>query len=491
MNRGLLLSAKRADSVFLICLKGMIAVLLGSAEVSATSIAVKAGAVLIIFILFVVTIANRDYVSLLLQLLLGNHFVYGEEYGGLFNLIAIAAILFFYMVGSHRHMFADSSLRRPVKSLVVFLLVIQVMAVFGSGFVTSVKLVAVSSFLTCMLLFYFFSCIEFDEDDYCRFIWVACLAFLYMFAVSLNQKFLFLPGNYPFFPIYDEKAEFELDIIRSSGTLHNYEAYAEYSVTLTGLILPGILSGSWKRANKYLYYTCLLTICLAFAAIVLSGTRSSILLLVILYIWVIFSARNINKAKTLFFFGAAAALIFVGSSAGLFDISVFSQRSEGMDIQHLTTDKLISGEELNRGVIFNDAFKKISSGVGLFGGGYFPDRDSYRYVHFGTYVYGFDDYHDLYLSTIVMWGFAGAAAFLFIFLSTLRRGFRLYKRVKFESSVSSDLLIGFNIAIVLLLVNQLKIQFVRDMNYFMMILIILSLYSNLIKTITYNESATD
>jgi hypothetical protein len=72
-----------------------------------------------------------------------------------------------------------------------------------------------------------------------------------------------------------------------------------------------------------------------------------------------------------------------------------------------------------------------------------------------------------------------------------RRGVRLYKRVRFESSALNDLLLGFNMALVLLLVNQLKIQFVRDVNYFMMILILLSLYSNLIKTITYNESETD
>ena len=491
MNKELYLVLKKTDSVFVICLKSMIAVLLGSAEVSVSSTAVKAVAVVIIFALFVITISRRDYVSLLLQLLLCNHFVYGEEYGGLFNLIAIAAILFYYMVGNDKFIFSHSSLRRPVKRLVLFLFVIQVLAVFGSGFTTSVKLIGVSSFLNCVLLFYFFSCVQFDEEDFYKFIWVACLAFLYMFVVSLNQKFLFFTANYPFFPIYDEKSEFELDIIRSSGTLHNYEAYAEYSVTMTGLILPGLLSGSWRRVNKYLYYTCLLTVCVAFVAIVFSGTRSSILLLVILYIWAILRTRNINKAKTLFFFGAAAALLFVSSSAGLFDFSVFSQRSEGMDIQHLTTDKLISGDEINRGVIFTTAFKRIGSGVGLFGGGYFPDRDSYRYVHFGTFIYEFDDYHNLYMSTIVMWGFAGAGAFFLIFLTLYRRGVRLYKRVRFESSALNDLLLGFNMALVLLLVNQLKIQFVRDVNYFMMILILLSLYSNLIKTITYNESETD
>jgi O-Antigen ligase len=491
MNRELYLVARKTDSVFLICLKGFIAMLLGSAEVSSAGVAVKAVSVIILFTLFIVTIANRDYISFLLQLFLCNQFVYGDEYGGLFNLTACAAIVFYYFAGNDKYLLANSSLKKPLRGLVLCLLVIQVMAVFGSSFGTSAKLIGVSCFLICLLLFYFSSCIQFEEEDFHKFIWVACLGFMYMFIVSVNQKYLFNTANYPFFPIPDEKSEWELDITRTSGTLHNYEAYAEYSVTLTALILPGILSGYWKKSGKYLYYTCLLTIIIAFVAIVFSGTRSSILLLVVLYILAIFTTKNVNKAKTFLFFGGAALLLIASSIAGVFDFSVFSQRSESMDVQHLTTEKLVSGEELNRGIVFANAFKRIGDGVGIFGGGYFPDRDSYRFVHFGTFIYDFDDYHNLYLSIIVIWGFAGAAIFVSLFLVLYRRGVKLYRRVKYGVSPLKDILLGFNLAILLLLINQLKIQFIRDVNYFMMILILLSLYSNLIRTITNNESETD
>ncbi|HUR11223.1 MAG TPA: hypothetical protein VM012_07630, partial [Flavitalea sp.] len=77
---------------------------------------------------------------------------------------------------------------------------------------------------------------------------------------------------------------------------------------------------------------------------------------------------------------------------------------------------------------------------------------------------------------IVIWGYGGALVFVLIFIASLTKGIRSYKRNRGAPPAYRDLLLGFNLLFFLFLINQLKIQFIREINYFMLILILLAIY---------------
>ena len=473
------------EGIFEILVRVIVLVLLGSILISVSSLGIKVFAGIAIVFIFSGTLLKGDFFSALMQLFICNHFAFASYYGGIYNWLFASSLILFLIVSKRKKVFFKSSFNTIIKWSLAGLIIIQLLSVIGGNdFDTSKKSIAIFSFLIVASIFYFSSSIKLDDYDYSRFLNVICIFFIYMFIVSLNQRLLFITSNYPFFPRYDDTTQFELDIIRSRGTFQNYEAYAEYSLSIIALLLPGVLSGSFKRIDTKLYILCLLTIFLGVFSIVLSGTRSSILLLPVLIFIILYNIKKI-KTNILLFIGFLIGLfLIVNSFFQIVDFGVFSKRSEDMDVKSLSFSKVLSGEQINRGFLFSFATKNIRRNGGLIGGGYFTSPEEYHYVHFGKDLVEYDDYHNLYLSIIVIWGFIGAFLFLSIILSLYFKGVRLYRRVKRNSSLPNDLLLGFNTMFILFLINEFKIQFNRQVSYFMLILILLAIYSCLIKKIS-------
>jgi O-antigen ligase len=476
------------DTTFIILLKIIILVLLGSLFVSVPSFVLKAFAGISIIFIFCGALFKGDFFSALMELFICNHFAFASEYGGLYNWLFFASLLVFYLVVGKKAVFPKSSFNSIIKYCLTGLVIMQLLSVIGGNdFASSKKLMAILSFVIIVSIFYFCSTIKFDNQDYSKFLIIICIFFLYMFIVSINQKLLFTTSNFPFFPRYDTFTKFELDITRSRGTFQNYEAYAEYSLSIIALLLPGVLSGSFKKTDPWLYILCLVTIFLGIFAIVLSATRSSIVLLPVLIFMVLLNSKKI-KANTLLFMALVSGLfLFINSFYAITDFSVFNKRSEDLNINNLTFSKIFNGEQINRGPLFSLGVKNISRNGVLIGGGYFTSSEEYHTVHFGNNYSEYDDYHNLYLSIIVMWGFLGALLFLLLIFSLFFKGIKLFRRVKRRLSLSNDLLLGFNTMIFLFLINEFKIQFNRQVNYFTIILILLAIYSSLINQISQQK----
>ncbi len=177
------------------------------------------------------------------------------------------------------------------------------------------------------------------------------------------------------------------------------------------------------------------------------------------------------------------------------DFSVFQERSEGMDFEHMTLDKLLSGEEMNRGGVFAYAIKQVKKSNGIIGRGYFVSGEEYRLAQFdkSEMVDGIADYHNLYMSSYVLWGGIGVACMLYLFFYAIINGFLLYWKLRREDKFMIDLLLGFTILFAFMLVNQFKIQFIRNINYFTIVLLMLSFYifiTWLIKQTMLNKKVT-
>ncbi|RZK17707.1 MAG: O-antigen ligase domain-containing protein [Pedobacter sp.] len=303
-----------------------------------------------------------------------------------------------------------------------------------------------------------------------------------MFVNALNQRYDYFVSPVDFFPNVGPNAEWELGIPRAAGTLGNFEYYAEYSISIIAICLPGVMSGSFKTVSKKFFLFTIGLSGLAVLAIVLSGTRSSILLLpflIMLTMCFLFKRLSIKNVLT----GASAVALFfvINSFHTIVDFSIFTKRSEEVDLKHVTLGSILSGKDMNRGEIFEYGFKKIEKNSGFLGSGYFTNRRMYIIAHFDKVRPDeIPDYHNLYMSAVVLWGYLGALILLSLFFYSMYRGFRLYLKLKQKQFFLVDLLLGFNLLFLFLMINQFKIQFIRDANYFMLILILLSIYNSLI-----------
>ncbi len=443
---------------------------------------VMALSLLIIGGLFFDSLYRNKYPHFLFQLFICNHFMFGYENGGIYNLAASISLII-YLCFFKNFFSVPSSLRRLLLFLVAALAVIQVVSLLNNNAALVTKLTAALIFANLLFLFIYASKIQLNYSDLKQFIQITGIFFFYNLVVSINQKYELFASPFEFFPSLNAEAEFEMGILRSNGVLNNFEFYAEYSISLIALILPSVLSGSSKAYGQRFYFFCFAIIFTGILSIIFSGTRSSVLLLpVVALLTGILLNKRLKVRVLLYGTVLASAFAVINAQAGWIDFDVFSKRSENVDMKNLTLEKILSGEEINRGGIFAYGIKKAGRSNFFFGEGYFTKRLEYIKVHFdktGDDV--IPDYHNLYMSVIVTWGYLGGILFLSLFVISLFRGYQLYFRLQQYNLFAVDLLLGFNLLFTFLLINQFKIQFIRDANYFLMTLLFLAIYNSVIQ----------
>ena len=438
-----------------------------------------------IVLIFLTLLANEDYFAFVIILFFSNHYIFGNDKGGLFNLAAFLAMLGYNWFWKKAPLFkGKSTFGKVITFLLIVLIYCQIFGLLNNlRAETSSKLTSMCIFVVLTVLLFQISKIKVREQDFIRFFQVLFIFTAFNILVSLNQKFGFIPIQLTLIPTWDRDAEFQYDIFRCTGTFFNFEAYAEYSLSMIILLLPGILSGSFKKIGTWFYSLAIGIILMSVFAIVLSVTRSSFFLLPIAVFFIIIGQIGRIKVGSLVpFLGVIVLGAALNTVFPIIDFSTFINRSKEMQINKLSD--ITSGSEINRGDIFDFAFKKIARTKGVIGEGYFTNQPDYSTVHFDTPHPVIGDYHNLYLGMVVFWGYAGAVSFTLLFLVPLFFGFTTYRKYKdIASPFKLDLLLGFNILFIFFLINQYKIIFLRESNYVVMIFILLIMFNSLIHEI--------
>ncbi|GAB3912964.1 hypothetical protein GCM10028803_56500 [Larkinella knui] len=477
---------QKRENSYIVFLKSILIVILGSLSFPNMNV-IGALSILPIAILLLNTLMKGDPFSFVIQLFTGAHFTYGKQIGSVFLIAAgIALILWTILFNKRKFKNQLTSTGKKYIFLLCVILFIQVLSIlFYRDFEFDKKIISILYIILITQFVIYFSGISISEIDIKRFVYCLFLTCLYSVIVSINQFSSFLPTN-SLWPTYDENAIFEKEIFRNSGTFLNYEIYAEYSLSIITILLPGIVSGSIKKYNTRLHYIAIITVALSLYSIILSGTRSSLFLFPICTLIVLYRYRNkINKTTFIAIFVAAVVGYLTPDITKILNLDSFILRNDSLE--NTTLDKVMTGEAINRAATFSYGLEKIQNklkdGTLLIGEGYYTFRDEYRDIHFDKSGIEFPDYHNLYMSLIVIWGIGGAWAFISIFILSINSGIKAYKKIKNTNSIYSDLLYGFNLMFIFLMINQLKIQFIRDSNYLFLIMILLVIYISLSESI--------
>lgn len=458
-------------------------ILVGSGTYSMYPVWINVVCVVFLIFLFYVLLETNLTGTFFSCLFIGNLFIFGNEFGGVYNLAAFMALAIYFML--HRTSRFDNVTIHPAAvqyGIIVLFVAHLVSVIFGNSFDWLSQLRAVVTFGAVLLVFYECSKIGTLQMKLADFVFMLCLSFLYLFFVSFNQKFEIIAIDFPFFPMISSEIEVKLGMVRIGSTLHNFESYAEFSFSVIALLIPGLLSGTLFKFKKSLFVICLITVFAAFVAIVWSGTRSSMILLPVLIVLVLIIMRGrIKRSVFVFLLLMFGSLFILNTHYDLVDFSAFLARSETLSIKDFSFMKIATGEEINRGPVFSYAIDQVVNANGVVGKGYFMTSDHYRQVHFESEVLeeGVADFHNLYMSSYVLWGLAGLVGIMIIFISPLIVGWRIYRRSARNADFKIDIILGFVLMFAFFIVNQLKIQFIRDINYVMLMFLLLSYFNAL------------
>ncbi|RZK25895.1 MAG: O-antigen ligase domain-containing protein, partial [Flavobacterium sp.] len=331
------------------------------------------------------------------------------------------------------------------------------------------KILGFTIFSGYYLVFFLIINYDFARYDLTRFFQVTICVVIFQLAVSIAQKLGIFSIDLPFLPLlltYDENIG-SLSVSRVAGTFGDFELMAEYSafifIILTCLLL-------YKSVNKIVSYKFLIaTIFSLLILVLLTGTRSSLML-----IGVAFGILFITHLRILFSYRLWLTIVIA-----YFSFSFMVKHGDPLGLQ-LVFDRIAeidlsgkgnqtSDEVINRDLTFQFAYDRIEEESWIIGKGY-TTGEGYRKSLFGTQTQTAEirDYHSLYLSMPIFFGWIGSFILILLFFGSLFFYANNMLRAS-KGSFAFYFSLGLLLSWLMLFVNEYKIQFIRYPNYFFLI----------------------
>ncbi len=303
---------------------------------------------------------------------------------------------------------------------------------------------------------------------------------LILFIVALNQKFVFVNSSYLLlgavigYPsVSSTKIAYEG---RFPSLFCDYELFSEFSLMMFILAFSVFMD---KNSNKIfsLGNTTFYLMILSFMNILITGTRSGfILLFAFIMLFFLVRTSTLLSKKSLLLFSILIIMIpLIINFGDLIGLDVIVNRLNEIDINRLSTKSLVTGEELNRSTVYAAGYKRIGEANWILGYGY--GRSSSNNLawlgNIGALGFEIRDFHSLYLSLPMIYGWIGGSAYLLLILYLIIINFKNY--LKKDGNPFRAIEIGFSFVFIFFLINQLKINSLRTYNYHFLIWILLGI----------------
>ncbi len=406
-----------------------------------------------------------DYLLIILSV---SFFDYSSSRGGLWNYINFFFLVYLIISGRWKPKMPG----RLHFILPLFLIITLAGLIFINPAEGLEKISFFIVFASFVLSFLFACQVRFTLGFFQKFSKVLLFIVCYQFLICLNQRFEFFDSIFPFFPTQPDVADYDLrdsglgvNKVRNWGSVSNFELFAEInSMVFVFYVCCFSIYDSVLEASK-LRSTAMFLIVFSLLNILLSGTRSSlIIILMFVAIVFLFRARTfIFSKKWLPAFILVALMLFVFSNSV---IKTLGLETLVLRLNLITRSEvnLYTGAGMNRQGSYQLAFERISEESLIIGNGY-SFGQTYSQIMKGDHVSAFIDFHSLYLSLPFFYGWPGSFLFLLVLAIPL---YVLYKK-------KGPLWIAFFFLWAVFFINEYKIQFIRDPHYTMIIWILLGI----------------
>jgi hypothetical protein len=280
-----------------------------------------------------------------------------------------------------------------------------------------------------------------------------------------------------------------------AGLFTNSELCAEYFcfVFVFALIFAGYNKGiAALQINKVFPSLALI---ISLSMLVLSTSRAAMLLSAAAAFGIILvNLITVPSFKGLLrIFSFLIILFIVGGSTLLLSDFIGLDRVKDkfalLKPTKMNTQTIISGKETNRFTAFEAGFRRLDSKSWWIGYGYTLPENNMKSMGFNKHDI-IKDYHSLYLSLPIFYGWIGAASYLLLILITEGRIVTNYLTAKRFDHFIVPVAFGFSICWVIFLLNEYKISVTRNPQYFLLIWLLLGLTHSVANSIGINNKTT-
>ena len=455
------------------------------------------GFALVGLIFFYVLFIRRAPFGFVLVVYICSHFAFGDNQGGLWNLMAFG-ILAAYLVANRR----QERFPRPDPVMTVLISVFILLNILGWGINNPLPLVprlqGIAALFGFILMFRLASSMTITKERARLFLSVTFFMLIYELVVALNQHYAFIKWNTPFLGSYTDRGSSITQRVASTpGSLHNFELLAEYGAIMAGLLVPMLSSSLTQRELRFGSSRVIIMIVASLLCITLTGDRSGAILfslvnaayLLVLPLGLFASIDRVGRQFRILMV-AAFLLPLVGAYFGL---SHLEHKFSALSGKTFSITGIVSGKDINRGALVSMGLRRLASRSWWVGYGYGVPRSN-RWAWFGvdpkTNSIMLDDFHSLYLTLPELYGWIGALAFISMIVVTGFRAFTTSLRYRQRKSFLIPMSIGFAMMWGVFLTNEYKITVLRDPNYYMIFWIWLGLANAVIRTIRYQTLMT-
>lgn len=423
---------------------------------------------------------KKSKTNFVLLLFFLSHFSYADNQGGLWNICALAAYMVIFLADKGRLEFKN---RRDLTLL--FALGLLVCNLVGWIFLSrSSYLYRVEGFMmmsSYLITFLIVSNLELSEEFFISKFSLISNLLIYLLFAALNQRFGWVYSKLPLLPPKNIENGLIQLTTNSDSVFGNSELYGEYSVLIL-IILLSLLrynaSSGYALLSKQRHY---ISIVIAILGTFLSGSRSSIILVV--FVFVFFGLRSFVKSSLSRAYLRFVAYLSVAAFAVLVTRLDFGLQSSLDDLNKLenvefTVENVVSGKAINRYETFLYALDRLDDESWFFGHGIGPLESNilawWGYSTNTPYV----DFHNLYYTMPMLYGYSGMIIFFCLIWVVIYRSVKSYTSSK---TITGSLVSAMPLFWALFLVDEWKISMLRNPNYHMIVWIFLGLNIALVR----------
>jgi hypothetical protein len=426
------------------------------------------GWIVVLAILFLFYNKDADTQVICLMLFFLSFYDYSSEKGGLWNYVFFIFIGFF--VAENRIRIAGDKTFRTFAIIIATLVILGIFCINPGDLADKVTYFVV--FMSFILFFSIAKSVLFNFSFFKMFTAIVLFTSVMQFVICVNERFEFTHTSLPFFPTEEltDAPDFDLreeglntNKVRNWGSLGDFEAFGEVNAMffifyLTFLVRQGKAAKRLKLFTPIRLILVFTTLC-----VLLSGTRSSLLMIVLFTVIIyLFNLKQLFNWQ--FFAGlAVTALVFLLSYNYVYEKLGLSTFAKRMNFLSETKVDVTTGEGTNRKGPYDMGMHALNSDSHVIGNGY-AIGGTYRIINnSGSDSISFMDAHNLYLTLPLYLGWIGSTLFLFAFIYPIYRC----------SQIKGMLALPFAFMWTSFLLNQFKIVFIRHPHYECLILLYL------------------
>jgi O-antigen ligase len=425
------------------------------------------GWLIVLAILFLSFNKEADTQVICLMLFFLSFYDYSSEKGGLWNYVFFIFIGFF--IAENRIRIAVDKTFRTFAAIVAALVMIGIFCINPAGIGDKISYFVV--FMSFILFFSIAKSILFDLSFFKLFTAIVLITSVMQFLICINERFEFTHTSLPFFPTQGmTDTDFDLreenlgtNKVRNLGTLSDFEAFGEINAMFFIFYLTFLVRQGQAARRLKLFTPVRLILVFTALCVLLSGTRSSVLMIVIFTLLIyLFNLKQLFNPQ---FLGglAVAVLAFLLSYNYVYTTLGLSTLTKRLNFLAETNVDVTTGEGTNRRGPYDMGMHALANNSHVIGNGYAFGGDYRTINNSGSQSIAFMDAHNLYLTIPLYLGWIGSAIFLLALIYPIYRC----------SKIKGMLAMPFALMWISFLINQAKIVFIRHPHYECLIFVFL------------------